>query len=115
MNIEEFKKNFRIHSQFAPTVFQSAIDGKRYAIAIGAKWIEIPAEMTYQDVHDRWIKPEKPKPIEPKIIRKVISRKKEYTVTFTNKWNCTCSTFKTKKKCLHLDEVKKSLEKSKLV
>lgn len=110
MDIEEFKKNFRIHSQFAPTVFQSAVDGKRWAIAIGSPWIEIPAEMTYHDVHERWVKPEKPKPVEAKIVKKVISRKKEFIVTLTDKWNCTCSTFKTKKKCIHLDEVKKNLK-----
>ena len=110
MNIEDFKKNFRIYSQFAPTVFQSTIDGKRYAIAMNSKWIEIPEEMTYQDVHEGWVKPEKPEPIPAKITKKVISRKKEFIVTFTDRWNCTCSTFKSNKKCIHLEEVKKDFQ-----
>lgn len=108
LDIKEFKKNFKIHSYFAPIVF-SSVNGKKYAVAIGSPWIEIPNEMTSQDVHAAWVKIEKAKEVEvpAKITKKIISRKKEFIVTFTNKWNCTCSTFKTKRKCTHIDQVKK--------
>ncbi len=101
---EEFKKNFKIYSPFAPTLFTS-MSGQKYAIAIGSPWLEVPDEMTLEDVHNSWIKPQK-KVIEPKVKKMVISRKKEFIVTLTDKWRCTCSSFKTKRKCLHIDQVK---------
>ncbi len=50
--------DFRIVSPFAPTVIR-ALDGRRYAIAIGSPWIEIPEEMTVNEVHAGWVKPER--------------------------------------------------------
>lgn len=109
--LEKFKSQFKIESIFAPTVFVSPIDNQKYAIGIGSPWIPIPDEMTRQDVHDRWVKKEFKKP--ETTISKVVSSsrgKGEYNVTFNGKWNCTCSGFKYKGKCSHIDKVKSELK-----
>ena len=110
--LQEFKDNFKILSYWAPTTFKSTIDGQKFAIAIGCPWIPIPNDMTLDEVHERWIKKEFPKPKENKIVIKVpASRgKTEYTVSFSDKWNCTCSAFKFKKNCKHIDSVKLELK-----
>ena len=110
MNIENFKENFKIISPFAPIVF-TGLDGRKWAIAMGSPWIEIPSDFTIDDVMSKWEKPKKPEPVKPVFVKKVISRKKEFIVTLTNKWSCTCSGFKSKKTCTHLEEAKNEYHK----
>lgn len=98
-------QEFKIVSPFAPIVFKG-LDGRNWAIAMGSPWIEIPSDWTIDDVMSKWEKPKKPEPVKPKFVKKVVSRKKEFIVTLANKWSCTCSSFKTKKNCQHLEEVK---------
>lgn len=107
--LEDFKNNFKIVSYWAPTTFTSPNDNQKFAISIGAPWIPIPHAMTQQEVHERWIKKE---PRKPEIIQKVPSKrgKEEYTVTFDKSWNCTCSGYKFKKNCSHIDDVKSKLK-----
>lgn len=66
--------DFRIVSPFAPTVVRG-LDGKRYAIAIGSPWIEIPEDMTTQQVHAGWVRPErKATPVAPK--RRTVTKRR---------------------------------------
>ena len=106
----DFKNSFSIESYFAPTTVISTIDGQKYAIAIGSNWIPIPDEMTNQDVHEKWVR--KNFNNEKSVIKKVkaLRGKGEFTVTFGKKWECTCSTFKSRKKCGHIDIVKEELK-----
>jgi len=107
--LEQFKDNFKIISYWAPTIFTSPIDNQKYAIAIGSPWIPIPHAMTLQEVSERWIKKELKK---PEIIQRVPSKrgKGEYTVTFDKSWKCTCSGYKFKRNCSHIDDVKSKLK-----
>lgn len=67
---------FRIVSPFAPTVVR-ALDGRRYAVAIGSPWIEIPEEMTSGDVHAGWVKPERaPSPPRKPAARRSVGRRR---------------------------------------
>lgn len=109
MTSSEFKKNFKIYSHFAPTVFTSHLSGKKWAIAIGSPWIEIPSDMTQQEVHAGWVKLKKEE-VKPQFEQVVISRKKEFVVQFTDKWKCSCSSYKSKKTCLHIEQVKSELK-----
>jgi len=107
--LEQFKDNFKIISYWAPTIFTSPIDNQKYAIAIGSPWIPIPHAMTLQEVSERWIKKELKK---PEIIQRVPSKrgKGKYTVTFDKSWKCTCSGYKFKRNCSHIDDVKSKLK-----
>lgn len=98
-----------IRSAFAPTLFTSAIDGRKWMIAIGQPWIEVPKDTTRTEVHKAWIPIVKQK-VEPKLVKKVLSRGKQFTVTLADKWSCSCSTFKTKRKCLHIEQVKAEIK-----
>jgi hypothetical protein len=111
MTIAEFKSDFKIEGYFPPITFTSTLDGQKYAIC-GSNWIPIPTEMTHQEVHERWVKKEFKKP-EPNQIEKIVTAsrgKTEYRVTFNDKWNCTCSSFKFRRKeCKHIESVKLEL------
>jgi hypothetical protein len=110
--LEEFKKNFKIECVFAPTVFLSPTDNQKYAIGIGGDgWIPIPHAMTQQDVHERWLRKNYQKTT-PKISKKITSGrgKGEYTVQFDKTWNCTCSGFKFRGSCAHINKVKTELK-----
>lgn len=107
--LKQFKDNFKIISYWAPTTFTSPIDNQKYAIAIGSPWIPIPHAMTLQEVNERWIKKESKK---PEVTQKIPSKsgKGEYTVIFDKSWKCTCSGYKFKKNCGHINDVKLKLK-----
>lgn len=109
--LQKFKDNFKVEGHFAPTVFQSTIDSKKYCLCIGNPWIEIPDEMTMKEVHDRWIKKEfRKSKTEFETMIKSSKGKTEYKITFTDKkWNCSCSGFKFRGRCSHIDEAKQKL------
>ena len=46
--------NFKIEGWFPPIKFNSIVDGKTYAVC-GSKWIEIPEDMTYDEILKGWI------------------------------------------------------------
>lgn len=109
--LQKFKDNFKVEGYFAPTVFQSLLDDRRYCLCMGNPWIEIPDEMTTQEVHDRWVKRISVKPkTEFETTIKSSKGKTEYKVSFTDKkWNCSCSGFKFRGRCSHIDEAKQKL------
>ena len=108
---KDFKKNFKIEGVLPPTIFKS-IHGETYACS-GSLWIEIPSDMTLDEVYKGYTK-ETIKKIEPKDIQtEVLSSKgdKKYKVQFKNgQWNCNCSGFGFRKKCAHIEKVKKELK-----
>ena len=107
--LEEFKNNFKITGYFAPGLVKLP-NGQKYILCIGNPWIPIPDEMTLTDAHERWIKKDfiKQNKVEVKV---PASRGKTiYTVSFDTKWKCTCSGFKFKDNCKHVDLVKETLK-----
>jgi hypothetical protein len=46
--------NFEIKGWFPPIKFTSVIDGKTYAVC-GSNWIEIDANMSYEEILKGWI------------------------------------------------------------
>jgi hypothetical protein len=111
IELEQFKSNFKIESYWAPTTFISPIDNQKYAIAMGTPWVPIPHDMTSQEVHDKWIKKTFIKPTNKIEVKVPATRGKTlYTVSFSTKWNCTCSGFRFKGSCKHLEIVKEGLK-----
>jgi hypothetical protein len=109
---KHFKKHFSIEGHLHPTIIRSVINDKRYAVC-GGTWIEIPEDMTFQDVQDGWIKPKSKSESIPMISQKVESSKgkKSYTVSHNNgHWSCTCSGYGFRKKCSHIDKLKSEYE-----
>lgn len=108
--LQSFKDNFKIEGYFAPTTIISVLNDQKYAICIGMKdWMPIPDLMTQLDVHQRWIKKEFTPKVGVKFSKKINSSrggKTIYTVSYTDKWSCTCSGFKFRGKCAHVEQVK---------
>lgn len=113
---KDFKKNFKIEGWLPPTTLTSVVDGKKYAIS-GGNWIHIPNDMTYEEVCAGFID------LRPTLRReknlgdvykevKSSKGKATYKVSYKNSsWNCTCSGFSFRRKCSHVDGVKKDLKK----
>lgn len=112
MDKEDFKKNFKIEGIYHPTIFRSIVSDKVYAVS-GGNWVEIPPDMTFEEVQRGWVNT-MPKPKKaPEISKKIESSrgKGSYTVSHKNgAWSCTCSGFGYRRKCSHIDKLKKEYE-----
>jgi hypothetical protein len=108
---KDFKKNFKIEGWMHPTTITSVIDGRKYAVC-GGTWIHIPNDMTFDEVQLGWVDL---RPVVKKsndIYKEVKSSKGKttYKVSFrSGSWGCTCSGFGFRRKCTHIESVKKDL------
>lgn len=109
--LEKFKSEFKIESYWAPTTYTSMLDGQKYAIGMGSPWIPIPHAMTQKEVHEKWIKKELKKP-DFKVKKTIESSKgkNKYEVIFDGSWQCSCSGYKFRKNCSHIEKVKKEIK-----
>jgi hypothetical protein len=102
--------NFRMNT-FLPPALYTAADGQLYAVP---GWFKLPTGTTLAEVNERWVRDVSTAPREAKpdhlISERVLSSKgdSEYEVTFDGTWwNCSCIGFQCRKRCRHVDEVKK--------
>ena len=110
----DFKKNFKIEGWLDPIIFTSTVDGRKYAIS-GGNWINIPDDMTHQEVKSGFIdlRLTLKKESHGDIYKEVKSSKGKtsYKVSFkSGSWNCTCSGFGFRRKCTHVDSIKSELK-----
>lgn len=109
---KDFKKNFKIEGRIHPTTITSVVDGKKYAVCDG-KWVHIPNDMTFDEVISGWVSL-RPTLNTKDIFKEIKSSKGNttYKVSFrSGSWNCTCSGFGFRRKCSHVESVKKDLTK----
>lgn len=111
---KDFKKNFKIEGWIHPTTITSVVDGKKYAVC-GGTWIHIPHDMTFDEVQLGFIDLKLTRKNASKDIFKEVKSSKgktTYKVSFrSGYWNCTCSGFGFRRKCSHVEDVKKELVK----
>lgn len=81
-----------------------------YAV-FGGNWIPVPVGTSLQEVTKWWVPaytPTKSLPTSNKIFKVKGSKGSMYDVSVTNGvWSCNCSGFGFRRKCRHIDEVKK--------
>lgn len=110
---KDFKKNFKIEGHLHPTTFTSVIDGRKYAVC-GGNWIHIPNDMTFEEVLSGWVDLRPVREAHSDVFKEIKSSNGEstYKVYFSNNsWSCNCSGFSFRRKCSHVDRVKKDLKK----
>jgi hypothetical protein len=113
---KDFKKNFKIEGYMSATTFTSVVDGRKYAVS-GGNWIHIPNDMTFDEVRSAWVdlRVSLVKENHKDLIKEVKSSKgkSSYKVFFQKgSWSCTCSGYGFRRKCSHIDSVKKELKDS---
>lgn len=109
---------FKIEGPYPPTIIRSFVDGKRYAIS--GVWVEIPEDMTYEEVYAGWVntckraKENKVQyPISRKRFFKVLSSKrdKNYVVKLDRGfYSCTCVGYDFRRDCTHIKQVKEYIK-----
>jgi hypothetical protein len=100
---------------YPPTVIDMPVSGKRYAIS-GSTWIEVTPEITQEMVQNAWT------PLYVRRKEPLISETKNYTVTSSRtgekytvsqvrgEWSCSCMGFEYRKKCKHVEQIKKEIK-----
>lgn len=98
----------KVKSHMPPTVI-TTLSGT-FAV-FGGNWIPVPADTTLEEV-TKWWEPvrfvKKAMPTADKSFKVKGSKGDVYVVSVQNNvWNCTCSGFGFRRKCRHIDSVKK--------
>lgn len=105
------KPHYAMTALYPPTVIDSVISNKRYAVS-GSQWIEVGPEVTQQMVQAVWT-PLHPRGVQDnaKVKEHIIVSKssgKTYSVTQDgNRWSCSCPAFGFRRSCKHIEEAKK--------
>lgn len=103
-----------IVSLYPPTVINSVVSGKRYAIfggmKVGSGWYEVPADFTIEDARKHWKKMTFENSTNVKDNTWEVANSKGngfYTVSVVdNVWSCSCVGFTYHRDCKHIKQKK---------
>jgi len=114
---QETIKELKI-SSLNPPVICNSLSGQRYMVITGPNggWFEITNDITYKQILSCWTRKDYPsKKYTDSLINEWSIQSSKGDISYTVKlkdfvWSCTCPSFGFKRRCKHIELVKKNLK-----